>query len=203
MLKKLFYVIPVLMLTACGILSPVQQRPVVNYEINDATVVGGMTCGESAARNVIFISPMQADLPYNSTKMYYTQKANELDAFGYGQWVSSPNQMLTQVITKKIFKSCIYKGVVTSDALADANYRLVSKLITLRQHVAADGNSAEVSLVIYVELIDLERNQMVNSNIFIEKEASQPGTQAFANSANHLMVKFDNDLVSWLKQNSH
>lgn len=202
MLKKLLCLIPVVILTACGILSPVEQRPVVNYEINDATVAGGKVCTESASTNVIFVSPMQADLPYNSNKMYYTQKANELDAFGYSQWISAPNLMLTQVMTKKIFKSCVFKGVVTSDALADANYRLVTKLISLRQVVAQDGNSAEVSLVIYAELIDLDRNQVVNSNIFIEKQTGKPGPQVFADSANQLMIKFDDSLVAWLKQNS-
>ena len=200
---KLLPFVAILGITGCGsIFSPVSQRPVINYEINDTTVQGIIGCSKAQTDDSIYISPMQANTPYDSGKMYYSAKPNELDYFGFSQWVSSPPDMLTQSITKKVLASCIYKGIVTSSALADANYRLVTKLITLRQKVL-DKDNSEVSLVVYAELIDLERNSIVKTKVFVETMPAPTGPQAMADGINQLTVKFDNELITWLRVSSN
>jgi ABC-type uncharacterized transport system auxiliary subunit len=206
MRKTLLKLLPLalgLNLTACGsILGPVSQRPITMYEINDVSVQGNVNCPESTPSDVLYISPMQANAPFDSNKMYYSPKPFELDSFGYSQWVSLPTDMLMQSITKKVLLSCAYKGVVTSNALADSNYRLVTKLISLRQKVNTESGTAEVNLVIYSELIDLERNSIISSNVFVESMPSKQGPLAMVDSVNQLTAKFDNELLVWLKKNT-
>ena len=86
LINKTNYVLtPVLIISGCGLLSPVQQRPVANYEIMDRTVSGNsINCPNH--NNIIYISPMRGYPPYDLNKMYYsTESSYQINTFGC-QW---------------------------------------------------------------------------------------------------------------------
>lgn len=195
-------------IVGCGsILGPVQQREVINYQITDPDFLANLpqasnVCANPPNKNVLFVSLMRANAPYNSTKMYYSNVKYELDKYGYSQWAALPTDMLTQAINNKIVLSCNYKNVVTTNALANANYSLITQLIVLRHDINQDNKSSVVRLVIYAQLIDLDRNTVKSSKVF-ELHADAPaGPAGFTDGINQLVNKFDNQLIDWLKVNN-
>ena len=187
-------------LLSCGsVFGPVEQRKVVAYELTDVTISAVPTCPKTVRNDVIFISPMRANVPYDSAKMYYAKSPFELNTFGYSQWVANPSDMLTQMITKKIVTSCSFGGIATGNALANADYRLVTQLVTLRQDLTS-ANTASVKLVIYVQLVNLEHNKVVAYKIFDEHSPSAVGPEAMVLATNKLVTQFDTEMLEWLQQ---
>ena len=210
MTKKYFKIsiaVLTLSLAACGsIFGPVEQRKVVSFEINDTSVTLPEANCQANRDDILYVSPMRANAPYDSTKMFYGEKQYELSKYGYSEWAALPTDMLTQSINKKLISACIYKNIANSNALADANFRLITQLISLRQNVTLDNSGhptgASNSLIIYGQLINLTNNKVVASKVFEEQLQSKPGPEAMVISINQLLTQFNNELVDWLKQHS-
>lgn len=202
LINKLILLTPVLIIAGCGILSPVQQRPVANYEIMDRTVsASGVNCANPHSDNLIYISPMRAYPPYDLNKMYYNVESSyQINTFGYSQWISSPTELMSQELGKKIATSCVFKNIATSHALVDARYRLITFLIVMRQEMDGNNQNAVARLIIGAELIDLENNKVIASKIFDGKEPTAVGPDGYVKGINKLTEQFDQQIVDWLRQ---
>lgn len=195
-----------LTLGGCGsILGPVEQRHTIDYEITDPSFISELSkidsggCTSSNRNDIIYIATMHANAPYNSTKMFYSNAKYELEKYSYSQWAALPTDMLTQTMVKKIVLSCDFKNVVTNNAIANANYSLVTQLVILRQDINPDGKTSIAMMVIYAQLIDLDRNMVKASRVFELHSNTDAGPVGFTNSINSMMTQFDNQLVTWLQ----
>lgn len=191
-----------LSLLGCGsIFGPIRQREVISYELADNSITMPPANCKLMKPDILYISPMRANAPYDSTKIYYTEKPFELEHFGYSRWVAIPTDMLSQIMDKKLVTSCVFKNIVHNNVLADADYRLVTQLIALRQDIISK-NSAKNQLIIYAQLLDVDSNKVISSRIFNEQANSDVGPKAMVTTINQLVTKFDNELVTWLKAGS-
>ena len=193
----------VLFLVACSF-GPVKQRPTISYMIYDTSTSESVPlCNNTYhSQKVIYISPMRTNVPYDTTKMFYSSNTYELNTYSYSQWAALPSDLLTQATTKKMLMACSFKNIATSLAIADANYRLVSMLISLRQDVNQDDNTASVHMVIVSELIDLENNKVISSSVFNQRVPSAVGPVGLVEGVNKLTSKYDAELIAWLQQNT-
>ena len=91
-------------LAGCGLFSPVQERKIDSFEINDTSSVVASCESNQNARGVLYVSPMRADTPYDSTKMYYGESEYLLNSYSYGQWATLPTDMIVHSAMKSIFK---------------------------------------------------------------------------------------------------
>lgn len=200
---KLLMVASVLSLVACSF-GPVKQRPTISYMIYDTSTSESVPlCNNTYhSQKVIYISPMRTNVPYDTTKMFYSSNTYELNTYSYSQWAALPSDLLTQATTKKMLMACSFKNIATSLAIADANYRLVSMLISLRQDVNQDDNTASVHMVIVSELIDLETNKVISSSVFNQRVPSAVGPVGLVEGVNKLTSKYDAELIAWLQQNT-
>ena len=200
---KLLMVASVLFLVACSF-GPVKQRPTISYMIYDTSTSESVPlCNNTYhSQKVIYISPMRTNVPYDTTKMFYSSNTYELNTYSYSQWAALPSDLLTQATTKKMLMACSFKNIATSLAIADANYRLVSMLISLRQDVNQDDNTASVHMVIVSELIDLENNKVISSSVFNQRVPSAVGPVGLVEGVNKLTSKYDAELIAWLQQNT-
>lgn len=202
-IKKLLLAIGVLSLAACS-LGPVKQRPTTSYMIYDtsATESVPMCNNKYHSQKIIFISPMRTAVPYDSTKMYYSSSDYELNTYSYSQWAALPSDLLTQSMTRKVLMSCSFKNLASTLAIADANYRLVSMMVSMRQDINEANNTATVHLVIASELIDLESNKVVSSRVFNQRVPTAVGPAGLVDGVNKLTNKYNADLIVWLEQNT-
>lgn len=202
-IKKLLLAIGVLSLAACS-LGPVKQRPTTSYMIYDASNSESVPmCNNTFhSQKILFISPMRTNVPYDSTKMFYSSSTYELNTYSYSQWAALPNDLLTQSMTRNILMSCSFKNIATSLAIADANYRLVSMIVSMRQDIDESSNTATVHLVIASELIDLETNKVISSNVFNRRVPTAIGPAGLVDGVNQLTAKYNAELIVWLQQNT-
>lgn len=202
LINKLIMLTPVLFVSGCGLLSPVQQRPVASYEIMDRTVnASGVNCANPHSNNLIYISPMRAYPPYDLNKMYYNVESSyQIKSFGYSQWVASPTELISQELSKKIATSCVFKNIATSHALANARYRLLTFLIVMRQEMDSNNQNAVARLIVGAELIDLDSNKVIASKIFDGKAPTDVGPDGYVKGINKLTEQFDQQIVDWLRQ---
>jgi len=203
LINKLIVLVPVLFVAGCGLLSPVQQRPVANYEIMDRTVVTttGLNCVNPHNNWLIYISPMRAFPPYDLNKMYYNVESSyQINTFGYSQWVTPPTELMSQELAKKVVTSCVFKNIATSHALANARYRLLTFLIVMRQEMDSNNQNATARLIIGAELVDLDSNKFIASKIFDARTPTAVGPDGYVKGINKLTEQFDQQIVDWLRQ---
>lgn len=202
-IKKILLAIGVLSLAACS-LGPVKQRPTTAYMIYDTSSTESipMCNNKYHSQKIIFISPMRTAVPYDSTKMFYSSSTYELNTYSYSQWAALPSDLLTQSITRSILMSCSFRNVASTLAIADANYRLVSLMITMRQDINESNNTSSVHMVIASELIDLESNKVISSRVFNQRVPTAVGPAGLVDGVNKLTNKYNADLIAWLEGNT-
>lgn len=202
LINKLIVLVPVLFVAGCGLLSPVQQRSVANYEIMDRTVnASGVNCTNPHSDNLIYISPMRAYPPYDLNKMYYNVESSyQINTFAYSQWVASPTELMSQELSKKVATSCVFKNLATSHALANARYRLLTFLVVMRQEMDSNNQNAAARLIVGAELVDLDTNKVIASKIFDARTPTAVGPDGYVKGINKLTEQFDQQIVDWLRQ---
>jgi ABC-type uncharacterized transport system auxiliary subunit len=203
MIRLFLISIVVGLLNSCSSLfGPPTQRPTVSYEIADLTWGGNSSCARAQNSQILYISPMRSNSLYDSLKMYYTNQPYELNSFGYSEWAALPTEMLIQAIMKRTYTACIFSNVVTSNALADAKYRLITQLVNLRQEINDNQTDAVVKLTIFAQLVDLNKNSVIASKAFIQQGHTAVGPVGMVTGVNQLLVKLDDELILWLRKNA-
>lgn len=203
--KQLLWLLPTLGVVGCGsILSPQSQRQVKTYELVDQSLHDDNlpSCIPPKDNAILFVSPTRASVPYETYKMYYTAESYSLNYYAYSQWVVPAGELIHQNIIKKLVLSCSFKNVVTSTAIANANYRLVTNLVTIRQEINSANNTANAHIIMSTELIDLETNKIVSTFVFDEKQPTDVSPAGYVEGVSKLITKYDNQLVDWLQQNA-
>lgn len=192
-------------LIGCGsILAPREQHPISNYEIVDASLSDNniQGCVSPKENSILYVSSTRASLPYDTFKMYYMADKYQLNTYGYSQWVVSANELINQNILKKLTVSCIFKNVVTTGVVANANYRLVTNLVMLRHEVNQQNNTANAHLIISSELISLAKNEIVASFVFDKLQATDITPSSYVDGVSKLVTAYDAQLVDWLQANT-
>ncbi len=201
--NPLIWLITSLSLAGCGSLfGPIKQRPVENFTIIDSQINYQQSeCPSTQNDNVLYVAKMTAYPPYDTNKMFYTNNPYELNSYGYSQWATSVTDMMTQEVAKKIATSCTFKNMVGINSLADANYRLSSILIGVREEVGLNKDDTSYAhLIIGTELVQMDNNKVIGAFLFDQKESTEVSPIAYAQAVSSLLTKYNNQLVPWLQQ---
>jgi ABC-type uncharacterized transport system auxiliary subunit len=187
-----------------SILAPREQHAISNYEIVDTSLSDNNipSCVLPKENSILYVSSTRASLPYDTFKMYYMADKYQLNTYGYSQWVVSANDLINQNILKKLFTSCTFKNVVTSNVVVNANYRLVTNLVMLRHEINQQNNTANAHLIIFSELINLSKNEVVASFVFDKLQATDITPGSYVDGVSKLVTVYDAQLVDWLQTNT-
>lgn len=187
-------------LSGCGtILAPVNSRDITYYELTNVDLPNLANCTGKQSDKILFIAPVQVGPPFDSNKMYYSKKQFELSTFSYSQWATVPSDMIIELIYQRLMTNCIYKEIVTSEALANADYNLITRVISMRQDIV--GKKATVKLVISAQLINLSDSKVISSTTFDQSIPSKVGPRYMVTNMNTLINQFNQQLVVWLRAN--
>lgn len=182
---------------ACGILNPVPTPQVHAYQlavINNSDDNTTPACtGEG---DVLQITHVKADAPFDTTTMYYSDSQYELKAYGVHQWAALPGQMLTQAIQQKILKSCRYKSVVSDDFITVAHYRLTNQLVEQKQLIG--GSDSKVVLVIISQLVDNTSNKVIKGKTFDIEVPATADVSGYVSGVNQATAEYLNQLLAWI-----
>lgn len=201
-MKKTAVTIIFIFLISCTTFNPVSLPNIQYYQlgaIDDIKVT--QNCKVDNNLPSIQITTMKSYTPYNTKNMIYSPDNYELSEYQLNKWVATPEQMLTTYIQQNLYLSCQYSQVVNSDFFTINKYRLVTQLLKLKQTTTKE--QGEVSLMIFVQLINNETNQVIGSRVFNEKDIGNADATSYVLIANKLAHNFIEELKLWLKSINH
>ncbi|MBN4073860.1 membrane integrity-associated transporter subunit PqiC [bacterium AH-315-E07] len=165
---------------------------------------------ESVARRAVNAAPcltltvsaMRAAPGFVTPRIAYVQKKYQLDYFAHHQWVDTPANMLTTIVTQALEGSHLFHAVVESPAAITTDLRLDSELLHLQQ-VFNDGASI-VQLQLRVLLIDQVSRGVVASDVFSFSESALESTPyGGVVAANRVVTRLAPELVSFIDKATH
>lgn len=192
----LFIGMPGILLNSCGILSPVDEPQIKQYQLalNLNTDTSGCTIGRNAP--ILQVSPVKVFAPYDTRNMYYSESPYQLSSYAFNQWSTLPEFMFNQAILQRLTAACIYSNVVNSEVMSVAKLRLAIQVMDFKQVISTE--SANMNFTSLVQLIDNNTNTVIKSKTFVEVLPVSPDPGGYVKGANDIVLQFVNDLADWL-----
>ncbi len=188
----------VFIVSGCGMFGPVTPPQIHTYQLE---AVGhnelNAQCPVNASKDILQITNVKADAPYDTTNMYYSQSTYQLDSYALNQWVSLPSAMLTQAIQEKVLSSCKYASVVNAEFMTIAKYRLTNQVVNFKQVMNKDKSTFNMTVISH--LVDNKTNQVIKGNTFDVSIPVSASPTGYIDGANQATGKFLEELLAWLK----
>lgn len=176
--------------TSCGGLLPDgdRQRAQTVYTLDPELQLTRRDAGNACA--LVVATPTAAS-GYATGRMAYVEQPFRLDYFAYHRWADSPARMLEPLLIEALEGSGLFRHIVASPAVVDADYRLETEIVELAQHFP--GGGSEVRLHVRFRLVDLSDQKLLFSETFrvreIAPEASPYGGAVAANRATAALLR--------------
>lgn len=193
-----------LALSGCGILSPVQTPEITQYQIafsGSNTKKPQTQKAPAQSAMTLFVSPISADEPYNTTLMHYKASDYALASYHLSQWVAPPNQMMTQTFARAFMRSHRFDNIVSGNFIGYADYRLSGHLNQLTQTITSSETSIVVSA--YFTLTRTDNGQIIASRIFNLRHKGEPNAKSYAQVANQLVNQLSGEVKKWILSADH
>jgi cholesterol transport system auxiliary component len=146
-----------LLLNACG---PVKSPTVHQYTL-DAYSHQRMT--NHPAKTCLLVTPPTATAGYETAAMQYMSASHTLGTFSQNAWIGPPANMLYPLLLQSLQASGSFHTVVSDLYSEQADYRLDTQLLTLRQNFLTKPSRLE--LTAKLTLTALSDNQPLASKI--------------------------------------
>ncbi|HSW24452.1 MAG TPA: ABC-type transport auxiliary lipoprotein family protein [Burkholderiaceae bacterium] len=144
------------------------------------------TVATTVRRNhVLAVSPPRAAPGFDSTAMAYVQKVHALDHYAAHRWADTPARMLGPLLTRTLEDTGGFRAVVQAAGGLQAELRLDTEIVLLRQSFLARPSRVEFTL--RAQLVDVPgRRVLATRYVEITEQAPSddaPGGVAAANAA--------------------
>ena len=149
---------PVL-LAGCGAsLLPKPAAPAARFTLDDA---GGAAPPREAAAGapVLVVAVPRAAPGFDSTRMVYLRRAQELEAFAFHEWVDTPARMLAPLLVRALQGSGAFGAVLLAPSAASGAWRLETELLRLQQDFGT--RPSQVRLTLRAVLMDTTTRRVI------------------------------------------
>lgn len=121
------------LLTACtGTLLPKPTQPPARFTLDGGASVPAARMAAAGAP-VLTVDVLRAAPGYDSRRMVYLRRPQELEAFAFNEWVATPAQMLTPLLVHALQNIGTFRVVLASPTAAATDWRLETELLRLHQ----------------------------------------------------------------------
>ena len=135
--------------------------------------------------HVLAVSPPRAAPGFDSAAMAYVRKAHALEHYATHRWADTPARMLGQLLTRALEDTGSFRAVVQAGSGLQADLRLDTEIVLLRQSFLARPSRVEFTL--RAQLVDVAgRRVLATRYVEATQEAPSddaPGGVAAANAA--------------------
>jgi ABC-type uncharacterized transport system auxiliary subunit len=192
MKKILLYFISVSIITGCSILEPIKTANMQYYLLQYKP--GYKPCNNHSDIT-LQILPTQANSPYNTYNMYYSNDPYTLNQYSYSSWAILPEETINQAMQQTLNNSCTFGNILTADTTVTSKYQLTSQLIQLKQNI--DNTKSSATLIIKVQLIDKNTN-IIKNKTFTQTSTIEISPQGMASGTSANLQQFLTNLIDWL-----
>lgn len=196
MIKRISTLIISCGLYGCSIFSPVEPSMIQQYEFGHQVAAPDNVCSSSKYSYNIQVNRTTAFSPYDSYKMFYAMSPYEINSYSYSQWASLPQNIINQLIQRRLIQSCLFSNVIHANFITTADIRLNTQLIELQLEVGK--NTSVVHLIVFAQLINAKNNDIIQHKTFILQTPVETSPKGFAIGADKDTKELLNQLSDWL-----
>jgi cholesterol transport system auxiliary component len=113
----------------------------------------------AAGAPVLVVAVPRAAPGFDSTRMVYLRRAQELEAFAFHEWVDTPARMLAPLLVRSLQGSGAFSAVLLAPSAASGAQRLETELIRLQQDFGP--RPSEVRLTLRAVLMDTTTRRVI------------------------------------------
>jgi cholesterol transport system auxiliary component len=154
---------PLLWLTACA-LFPGQavREPVRTY-----VLAAGEPAVRAAAQGQgprVLVSLPQAWPGYDSSRIAYVKRPEEMNYYAYSEWVDTPSRLIAPLLVRALERSGRFGAVLFTSSSAVADLRLDTELVSLQQEFYTYPSQGRV--ILRAQLINLTTGRVLRTQTF-------------------------------------
>ena len=151
----------VLLAGCSGTLLPQPPTAPARFTLDGAAATSADTPPRAAAAAgpVLVVDVPRAAPGYDSTRMVYLRRPQELESFAFHEWVQPPAQMLAPLMVRALQDSGAFRVVLMAPSAASGGLRLETELIRLQQDFGT--RPSQVRLTLRAVLLDTATRQAV------------------------------------------
>jgi cholesterol transport system auxiliary component len=150
-----------LLLGGCS-LQPVNPVNMTTYAL-DVEVQFEPAAAGTGVKTLLVNTP-SAQPGFNTPRMVYLKRPQEIEYFSRNQWVDSPARMLTPLLIQALERSGKYRAVVHARSAAMADIRLDTEIIRLQHEFLT--LPSKIRLTVRAQLIDLNGKRVLATREF-------------------------------------
>lgn len=147
------------LLSGCsGSLLPKPPAPPTRFTLD---VPGAAAAARSAAAGapVLVVALPRAAPGFDSQRMVYLRRPQQLEAYASNEWVDTPARMLAPLLVRSLQGSGAFSAVLLAPSAASGAWRLESELIRLQQDFGTEPS--QVRLTLRAVLVDTNSRQVI------------------------------------------
>ena len=171
------------LLSGCsGSLLPKPPAPPTRFTLD---VPGAAVAPRPAAAGapVLVVALPRAAPGFDSHRMLYLRRPQELEAYASNEWVDTPARMLAPLLVQSLQDSGAFSAVLLAPSAASGAWRLESELIRLQQDFGSQPS--QVRLTLRAVLVDTTSRQVIAWREFDETVAAATDDAAGGAAAAH------------------
>ncbi len=143
--QRLAALFPLILVCGCQALGPVLSPHPNFYALTDARETTTSAAPRAVAMVLataptLVVSPSHAAAGFDSQRIMYLRRANQLEYFAHNEWIDTPARMLTPLIVAAVEASGAFRAVVQTPSAVTGDMRLDTEILRL-QHEFLDAPS--------------------------------------------------------------
>jgi cholesterol transport system auxiliary component len=148
-LLTLLLCLPLLLMACAGTLLPKPAAPPARFALSAGPA--SATAATTPRPAAIGAPSLTVELPraapgYDSRRMLYQRRPQQLEAFAFNEWVEPPAQMLAPMLVRALQGSGAFGAVLQAPSAVTTGWRLETELVRLHQDFGQRPSQAQLSL---------------------------------------------------------
>ena len=156
-----------LLLWGCQALHPAASPQPTIYSLGGertAPTSAQLPPGAATAGLTLIVSPPHAAAGFDSPRMMYLRRANQLEYFAQNEWVDTPARMLAPLIVAAVGGSGVFRAVMTSPSTAAGEMRLDTEVLRLQHEFL--GTPSQVRFTLRAYLVESATRRVIATQEF-------------------------------------
>jgi cholesterol transport system auxiliary component len=146
---------------ACSVLQPSAVEPPAFFSLNFDPTHSALHLPEKTGHTLptLIVTPPHAAAGFDSQRIIYVRKENQLEYFARSEWVDTPARMLGPLLASSMDATGIFGAVVVTPAGASGDLRLETEIVRLQHNFVSDPSRAQFTLRAF--LLDEKTRQVL------------------------------------------
>lgn len=211
-MRRLILCSAILMLSGCGLLSQPKPQPMTLYQLTPVQSSSGSAMATTAPASrmapacaqVLRLRGVEANPPYASDSLLYSETPQVLGSFAWHRWATPPATMLTDDILNRIAAGDLYSAVLGPTDPGSADRVLAVRidrgpLQVFSQDKGSSRTSSE-QLSYTATLASADDGHVLGTRVFSASHPAEPNPYGGVKAANAIVTQLDGELLDWLRQ---